>query len=478
MRPLKLFYSYSHKDEELRKELENHLSILKRQGIVSEWHDRNIEAGDDWAAEIDNNLDEADVILLLVSADFLASEYCYSKEVKRALTRHEKGDVKVIPIILRPVDWQGAPFADLQALPKDAKPVTTWPNRDEAFTNVARGIRLVLQKLRQPITARPKPRMPSIEVLCEDATQVECDILILKYAQANFGIDAAVSDLLLKVGIPAKKIQPLPGKYGFAESKGTVSPPLVLFIGVLPLHRFDYGQIREFGNYSLQVLTRENALFEHVCLTMHGAGYGLDEKESFLALLAGLFEGLSEGTFPTSLERITIAERNPARARRLGRLLDQFKTQVVPAVKSEPEERAAFDEHFDAGIDSGSKPHVFVAMPFMAEMEDVYIFGIQGPVQEAGYLCERIDFSSFTGDVVARIRSRIETASLIIADLTGANPNVYLEVGYAWGKDKPTLFVSNNADSLKFDLKTQRCIIYKSINELAKKLRADLDALL
>src|SRR6266571_1838714 len=164
MRPLKLFYSYSHKDEELRKELENHLSILKRQGIVSEWHDRNIEAGDDWAAEIDNNLDEADVILLLVSADFLASEYCYSKEVKRALTRHEKGDVKVIPIILRPVDWQGAPFADLQALPKDAKPVTTWPNRDEAFTNVARGIRLVLQKLRQPITARPKPRMPSIEV--------------------------------------------------------------------------------------------------------------------------------------------------------------------------------------------------------------------------------------------------------------------------------------------------------------------------
>jgi len=80
--------------------------------------------------------------------------------------------------------------------------------------------------------------------------------------------------------------------------------------------------------------------------------------------------------------------------------------------------------------------------------------------------------------VIARIRSRIETASLIIADLTGANPNVYLEVGYAWGKDKPTLFVSNNADSLKFDLKTQRCIIYKSINELARKLRADLETLL
>ncbi len=103
---------------------------------------------------------------------------------------------------------------------------------------------------------------------------------------------------------------------------------------------------------------------------------------------------------------------------------------------------------------------------------------IQGPVQAAGYLCERIDFSSFTGDVVARIKSRIETASLVIADLSGANPNVYLEVGYAWGKDKPTLFLSNNSDSLKFDLKTQRCIIYKTINELAKRLQTDLETVL
>ena len=148
IKPIKLFYSYSHKDEELRNELENHLSILKRQGVISQWHDRKIEAGNNWAAEIDTNLDQADVILLLVSSDFLASDYCYSNEMKRALERHKKAGAAVIPVILRSVDWQDAPFSNLQALPKDAKPVTLWANRDEAYTNIARGIRLVCQKLR------------------------------------------------------------------------------------------------------------------------------------------------------------------------------------------------------------------------------------------------------------------------------------------------------------------------------------------
>jgi hypothetical protein len=149
--PIEVFISYSHEDEALRKKLGTHLSLLKRNKVIDEWHDWRIGAGQEWAGAIDEHLNSAAVILLLVSPDFLASDYCCDIEMTRALQRHDAGDARVIPVILRDVDWQGAPFAKLNALPKDAKPVTSWSSRDKAFTDVARGIREAVEELR----ARP-----------------------------------------------------------------------------------------------------------------------------------------------------------------------------------------------------------------------------------------------------------------------------------------------------------------------------------
>ncbi|MCF4967557.1 GUN4 domain-containing protein [Nostoc sp. CMAA1605] len=147
----KLFFSYSHKDETLRDELAYHLSILEKQGVISSWHDREIRAGEQWHDQISDNLNTADIILLLVSAYFLASNYCWDVEVKKAIERHDKGEACVIPVILRPVDWTGAPFAKLQALPKNAEPVMSrnWHSQDEAFADVARGIRAAVEKRKQ-----------------------------------------------------------------------------------------------------------------------------------------------------------------------------------------------------------------------------------------------------------------------------------------------------------------------------------------
>jgi small GTP-binding protein len=151
----RLFISYSHRDEDLKKELLNHLSSLRRESLISEWHDRRIAPGDDWRSAIDSNLESADLVLLLVSSDFMASDYCMEKEMTRAMQRHAAGDTRVIPVILRPVDWQ-APFAQLQALPTDGRAVTVWTNRDEAFANVAAGIRAAVeQKLRPPTRGAP-----------------------------------------------------------------------------------------------------------------------------------------------------------------------------------------------------------------------------------------------------------------------------------------------------------------------------------
>ncbi|HEY9648687.1 MAG TPA: TIR domain-containing protein [Chroococcidiopsis sp.] len=146
-RAIELFFSYSHRDEDLRDEMAKHLSILKRQGVISTWHDRSIDAGTEWAQEIDSHLNSAQVILLLISPDFIASDYCFDIEMGRAMERHEAGEACVIPVILRPVDWSGAPFSKLQAYPKNAKPVTTWANQDEAFLNVTQGIRNAVERL-------------------------------------------------------------------------------------------------------------------------------------------------------------------------------------------------------------------------------------------------------------------------------------------------------------------------------------------
>ena len=144
---IEIFFSYSDQDEELRDELEKHIAILKQSGVITGWHHRKIGAGREWKHEIDTHLNQAHLILLLVSADFIASDYCYDIEVQRAMERHEAGEVCVIPVILRPVDWHEAPFSKLQALPTKAKLVTTWENQDQAFRNVAQGIRKVIKTL-------------------------------------------------------------------------------------------------------------------------------------------------------------------------------------------------------------------------------------------------------------------------------------------------------------------------------------------
>jgi len=146
---VRLFYSYSHKDESLRNELETHLKLLERQGYIRPWHDRRIEAGDDFKDKIDENLKAANIILLLVSADFIASKYCYEIEMECALERERKGEARVIPVIVRDLNWPIAPFAHLQALPKDGKAVMLWPDRDTAWRNVSEGIERVVEGIRK-----------------------------------------------------------------------------------------------------------------------------------------------------------------------------------------------------------------------------------------------------------------------------------------------------------------------------------------
>ena len=151
--PVTIFFCYAREDEELLKKLKTHLRPLQRQGLIDIWYDRDINAGTEWEPEIKEHLNAAQIILLLVSPDFMDSEYCYGVEMRRALERRQKGEAEVIPIILRPVDWHGEPLGGLQALPTDGKPVTSkkdWDDQDAALYDVTKGIRKVVMQLISP----------------------------------------------------------------------------------------------------------------------------------------------------------------------------------------------------------------------------------------------------------------------------------------------------------------------------------------
>ena len=157
MAGIEVFLSYSHADEGLVDELVKHLNLLRRQNLIEPWYDRRIEAGAKLHTQIDARLNSADVILLLVSPDFVSSDYCYEREMERALDRHRVGAATVMPVILRPCDWHSAPFGDLMAVPKDGLAVTEHANRDRAYLEIAQAVRKAAERLRASSGPASKP---------------------------------------------------------------------------------------------------------------------------------------------------------------------------------------------------------------------------------------------------------------------------------------------------------------------------------
>lgn len=318
-----------------------------------------------------------------------------------------------------------------------------------------------------------------VSIQNDDALRFRADVLVLKYARALYGVDAAVYTRLTQTG-PKLRL-PKAGSHLAIQSKSALGVDRVLFLGVEPLSEFGYGEIREFGRRAMSSLATYKHAARHVALTIHGPGYGLDETESFESELAGVIEAIAQNDYPEDLQEITFVERDRNRSNRLQMVL----TRLLPSGDLRRSGRgplSGLDQPAKqalrtAGYGSASKPRVFVAMPFADDMSDVFHYGIQGAVNSAGLLAERADLSAFTGDVMEWVRTRISSANLVIADLTSANPNVYLEVGYAWGKGVPTVLMVKSSSDLKFDVRGQRVIVYSSIKDLELKLAKELISL-
>jgi hypothetical protein len=321
--------------------------------------------------------------------------------------------------------------------------------------------------------------MVELAVVAADITNRSCDLLLLKHADGFYGVDAVVAELLgFRAGVAEGEATFLPGR--------NIGARKVVYIGIGPLGRFRYSQIRTFGRTALELAARDSGHAQVICTPIHGPGYGLDEREAFLSLVGGFLDAIERGTYPTELKRIEIVELSPRRAKRLQGVLSAFigsssqvtgqefsprGSQTFMFATASPQGLSSF------GAESEKKTKLFVAMPFSPEHSDVWEIAIQEACQIAGILCERVDEQAYTGDILGEITRRLRNGNGVLALLNDANPNVFLEIGFAWGMGKPTVLIAKKGTSLPFDVQGQKCIQYTSIANLRSLLTAELSSL-
>jgi hypothetical protein len=365
---------------------------------------------------------------------------------------------------------------------RSLEPQASTSARQEYFDRVAMAGQTV------PDAAPRLGRSLAFEVVEGDILTFAADVVAFKYAQGFHGADWYAAEALAKVGVDMGLLEPKVGEHCLVESGRAIAAPQVLFVGVPPIGQLRYGQIRDFGTEVIRVLSKRVPDCRQLALTLHGPGFGLDEVEALFSLMTGCMEAVADRR-PPYLERISVVEREAARVGRLRRALKDASHHSGELFVREAERGWLVALEGAAGLSGADqrrlselpgraaerKPKIFVAMPFTEELSDLFEFGIQRPVRELGFLCERVDQDVFTGDIMERVKSQIETSAAVIAVLTGANPNVYLEVGYALGRERPTILVS--AEDPRFDLQGHRCLRYRRIKDVEEMLTRDLRVL-
>jgi hypothetical protein len=362
------------------------------------------------------------------------------------------------------------------------------------------------------------PREVEFTVAEGDIKSYGVDVVAIKYSRDFWGLDKAVTALAKSAGV-----SPAPGEYAYIPTKGRVRAPHALFVGVPPIGVFSYPHVRKFAARALRVLAAADSAASSMALTIHGASAGMDETETALSLFAGVLDAMRAGRLPPAMERIVIVEHDARRVARLRKVFDHaLKTAecatrvagrrwayrltverkrrapqrsvamkggakkgggkgggMTAVVRTRPARRRASAGAVIEKAGKKAKPSVFVAMPFKKEMDNTYYYGIETSVHAIGYACERMDKDFFVGDIMERMRAKIDTSKLVIADLTGDNPNVLLEVGYAWGRSRPTVLVVRGSQRLCFDVQGQRYIKYdaNAIRSLEEALTRMLKAL-
>ena len=316
-------------------------------------------------------------------------------------------------------------------------------------------------------------KMPStINVIYGDVMDQDVDVLALKYANGLYGADLEVAELLGIPNISANK-----GEYEFIETRGAIKARRVLFQGVGPLHRFEYEEIKRFARNAVTLSLTQDPTIRTLGIAFHGVAAGLDELAAVSSLIQGLEDGFREAR--SNELSVHIIESNASRAERARQFLESMNSflQGIPA-ETAPIAPASASTHTNftraraSQIDHDHR--LFCAMPFQPKYLDHWDLAVQPSAHENDVIVERLDHASYTGDILEEIKRRIERSQGVIALLDGENPNVFLEVGYAWAKEKPTILILQQEAKAPFDVSGHKILRYQRLGELKKLLTQEI----
>ncbi len=341
-----------------------------------------------------------------------------------------------------------------------------------------------------------------IKVVRSNILTFEADVLTLVYPQSWTSLGRQIADALPPESSIIKR-PPRAGEWRLVPSEGAAKAPSLLLLGAPPRRDFTYNALRNLSRQAIKALYEvgNNPPSAHVAMNVFGIGWGFDEAEAFRAMLFGFISAVEDDILPPQLKRISVVENRSSRAEVLNKVLEQFWQESVPTKQRagpkkgqptklpspatpSPHEAVLLTRNSPepaAPIASLDEPSIFVAMPFSPRFNDLYYFAILPSIKDVGYQCIRLDKVSYTGDVIETIKARIRDAELVIAVLDSLNPNVFLEVGYAWGQSIPTLLLVSAEqvqEKLPFDVISQRYVSYDSIHQLSGQLSTEIRAVL
>jgi hypothetical protein len=455
-----IFISYSKQDIDFARYLR---TLLEQEGFAVWVDEARLEPSARWWKTIEQSVEGCAAFVVVMSPDAADSDW-----VEREILLAENRKKPIYPILLAGGPWSR--LANIQY--EDMR----------AGLHARLSPRLV-QALRGDVAPIPTG---AIEFVIEQGNVLDfdADVLALKFATGFHGADAAVARALFPdVNERETRIHPEIGEHILLETHGAIRAPLALYVGATYPRHFNYEQIRQFSGEVLGILARETPETRHVATTIHGPNAGKDEIEALLSQLNGCFEAIQQGQFPAGLQRISIVEKDEGRVKRLRVALQTMLADIGAQPLASGKGcllLAPSTDDIPVSVESPPgeiKPHAFVALPTGDDMDDIFYYGIQTPIHARGLLCERVGEDTPAEETLELAKQSIETASVVVADLTGAHPNVCLQLGFAWGKDRPTILLTRDESALPFVVREQPIFTYRRIKDVEQILSQALNDL-
>jgi hypothetical protein len=440
-----IFISYSKKDIEFARYLR---AQIEQKGYDVWMDEKRLSAGDSWWQTIEDNIIKSDAVIVIMSVHSAESRW-----VEREILLAEKRNCSIFPVLLSGDAWSR--LAELQ------------------YEDMRAGLRATLSL---GFFAKLAPNTPSQDIEFhiekEDITRFEADVIALKHARHFMGADLAVVNLLTNAEIDLNQLQPDIDEYVLVDTQNAIAAPQALFIGTP--YKFDYDCARKLAEQTLTTLADLTPDIEHIAMTIHGVGLGLDIIKTLQSQMLGFISAIEAGAYPPSLKKITIVERSDRQHRQL---LDIFYSLIVPEFEMSPLINGEGGSIQVATIAAPVIPesrtnelHAYVIMANDQRLEDLFYYGIQTPVHQNGLLCGRISNTSDTTTDNEPFYERIHDAALLIVDAASISEHELLQIGYAYGKGVPVLFISGDDTVLPPGLPEDDCIRYSRIKTLEQQL--------